>query len=112
MPLSSPMITSRRHALGLPLLSLAGAPVARPRKARGKKKRKNRCGRKIERAVAETCGQQFDPCMTSASELCSRAIDPAACQAQLRECCGFMGRCEPEAYLACVTALVSTLPTP
>ena len=118
MPFSTQRLAAtRRHALGLALLSLAGLPLALPPEAEGKRNRNkrkgnDRCGRKVKRAVAETCGRQFDPCMTSAADLCSRAVNPAVCQVQLGECCGFMGRGEPEPYLACITALVSTLPTP
>ena len=118
MPLSSHRLAAtRRHALGLAALSLAGLPLVLPVEAEGKKNRKSRkgndrCDRKVERAVAETCGRQFDPCMTSAADFCTQATNPLVCQVRLRECCGFMGRCEPEAYLTCISELVSTLPAP
>ncbi len=113
--ISASAVATRRRSLALgaaALLGLRHIPVAEGKKNRKNRKGNKRCDRKVERTVAETCGRQFDPCMTSAASLCTQAGNPVVCQVRLRECCGFMGRCEPEAYLTCINELVSTLPVP
>jgi hypothetical protein len=71
-------------------------------KNRKKRKKKDKCDRKAERAVADACGRQIDSCVTSGSSLCERAIDVPACLATLRQCCDFFGQCDADGYLACI----------
>jgi hypothetical protein len=110
MPLRSSLTTSRRQTLGLALLSMAGLPRAATTEGKNRKNRKNRkkkdtCDRKVEQGIAETCGSQLDICITSVAVTCERSRDPEACLAQVSECCGYMGRCELQEYLTCISSL-------
>lgn len=113
MPLPSPVITSRRQTLGLALLSMVGLHHAATAEAKNRKKRKkDKCDRKVERGIAQTCARQVDICVPSAEPICGSSRDPEACLAAVRECCTFMGSCDLEGYLACMEAKVAPLIRP
>lgn len=104
MPFSATsLIATRRHALVAGLLTAAGlrdAPVAAGKKRKRKKQRKDSCGRKIE----QTCGRQREPCLAEGRTFCARTRDPAACEATMSTCCGFMAQCDAQGYIDCMDA--------
>lgn len=107
-------VASRRQALALGLLAVAGlrgASSVESKKHRRKRKA-DTCGRRVERAIANACGAQVEICVRSAEPVCARSRDLAACQEAVRQCCGFMGSCDLDGYLACMDDLVTPLITP
>ncbi len=99
--------TSRRQTVGLALLSMAGlrqAATTEGKKSKNRKK-KDKCDRRVEQGIAETCGRQLEPCVANVSQACERHRDPQACLAQVNECCSFVGRCELQEYLTCIALL-------
>jgi hypothetical protein len=104
---------SRRQTLGLALLSMAGLRQAAGTEAKSKnnkkRKRKEKCDRKVERAVADRCGQQIDFCIANVAPSCEDFDDPPACRAALIECCDLLGQCDLPAYATCLEAAVALL---
>lgn len=103
MPLSHiSMTATRRHALAASLLTAVGLHQAPVVAARNKKRKKNSCKSKVSRKVEEICGRQLQPCLNEGRAFCARMRDPAACEATMESCCGFMAQCEAQAYIDCM----------
>ena len=105
---------SRRRTLALGLLTLAGWHGAAGVEGKKNKRRSkaDKCDRRVQRAITSVCGAQVDSCVRSAEPVCERSRDFAACQAAVRQCCGHMGSCDLDGYLACMDALITPLVTP
>lgn len=114
MHLRVPITTSRRQTVGLALLSMAGlrqAATAEGKKSKNRKK-KDKCDRRVERSVAETCSRQLEPCVANVAQMCERQREPQACLAQVNECCSYVGRCELQEYLTCTSLLLGPSESP
>lgn len=83
-------------ALGAVVLAgAAGAPGMASAKKKGKGKGKGR-----KKRAQKLCQRQVAPCRAALAEVCE---GDAECEAVRLPCCDDLGRCDAEAFFACVS---------